>query len=750
MSKKPITTSIIFMSSKKFTRWIDKNNYKTCLRITQKYYITKEQGVKVKIFKKAFLILFTKRIFFILISLFRFNKNPYPKYFREKAPKKFLKRLLGLYKFQVENLLPEHPILKPIVFPIETVPLVSIIIAVHNHLDYTYNCLLSILNHTQGIKYEIIVVNDCSSDDTSIFMKEKAHNIVFLENTKNMGFLRSCNKASEVARGKYILFLNNDTQVRPAWLNHMLSVFQNDASTGLVGCKLIYPYGLLQEAGGLVNYLGEPANYGRFDDPNLSKYNYLRQTDYCSGAAVMLSKADFESIGRFDDDFAPAYYEDTDLCFSIRHKLNKKVYYQPLAEIVHFEGVSSGKTIKKGTVKEYQLINSKKFLDKWTLVFKTFPNTIQASSVADKFNYSQTLLFIDSCLPEYDKASGYTRVYELLKIFRDLKYNIIFLPHDRQKTHPYFEKLTNLGIRLIYPLFPFQNPLDELKEIVPNINIAWVSRPELNEIYSPFLKANRQIKWVYDTVDLHFIREERGLKLANNLKTDALEKVNQTKQKEVNLSKEADITIAITDVEREILEKNGARKVVMIPNIHSPYVGTDKTFNDRNGICFIGGYQHAPNVDAVLWLVKEIMPLVWHKYPDIKLTLLGSNPPESVQNLQSPKVIVPGYLKDVSEYFLDSRIFVAPLRYGAGMKGKIGQSLEFKLPLITTNIGAEGMNLKHNYNALIANTTEEFAQGIIHLYEDKNLWELISSNSFSAIREYSPEYVGDKLKELFL
>jgi GT2 family glycosyltransferase len=737
------------MSSKKFTRWIDRNNYKTCLKIAQKYYISREQGTKVKLYKKAFLLLFIKRLFFVFINLFRFNRNPYAKYLNSRNSEAFLMRILGLFSFQVEGLLPEHPELKPLTFPNQQAPLVSIIIAVHNHLEYTYNCLLSILNHTQKIEYEIILINDCSSDQTAQFMNEKIRHITYLENSQNLGFLRSCNKAATYAKGKYIVLLNNDTQVRPDWLTHMISVFDNDINAGLVGCKLIYPYGLLQEAGGLVNVNGEPSNYGRFDDPKQFKYNYLRQTDYCSGAAVMLSKADFDSIGKFDEQYAPAYYEDTDLCFAVRYKLNKKVFYQPLSEIIHFEGISSGKTIKKGSIKEYQVINAEKFKKKWAFAFKKFPSSVLASAIADKFDHKRTILFIDYCLPQYDKASGYKRIFELLKIFLSLKYNVLFFAHNRQNTEPYYADLIDLGVRILNPLFPFQNPLEQLEKSLKTLDIAWISTLEFNEIYAPLIKSNPNTTWIYDTVDLHFVREERSLKVENILSKKSREEIDSIKQREIQLSKAADLTVAITDVEAQTLKKEGVENIAVIPNIHIPYAGSEIPFEKRTGICFIGGYDHQPNLDAVLWLVKEIMPLVWEKNPDIKLNLLGSNPTPEVKALQSLKVNVTGYKKDVSGYFLSSRVFVAPLRFGAGMKGKVGQSLEFKLPLVTTSIGAEGMNLENKYNAMIANTTEEFAHKIIDLYENKELWQAIQSNAASSIASYSPDFVKRTLDHLF-
>lgn len=735
------------MSSKKITRWIDLNHHKTCVKIIKNYYVPQEEGMKVNLMGKRFLILFMKRFFFIFLNLFRFNRNPYAKYFKDKSPRVFFRRLLGLYKLEVPGLLAPPAKLEPIHFPAETDPLVTIIIAVHNHLNYTYNCLRSIAMNTGDVSYEVLVINDCSVDQTKDYLKT-VENISYIENTVNLGFLKSCNKAAGLARGKYICLLNNDTQVGQQWLANLLAPFRNDPETGLVGARLIYPYGLLQEAGGLINHHGTPSNYGKYELPDQNKYNYLRETDYCSGAAILFTKADFSQLGGFDERYAPAYYEDTDLCMAIRYQLHKKVYYQPLSQIIHFEGVSSGKTIVKDSIKSYQEINARKFKEKWATALQSFPVTNTELETAEKFRKKRTILLVDCSLPAYDKGSGYKRMFELIQIFKSLDFNIMFLAQDNQNTEPYFSALINLGVEIIYSI-PFGNDVKtELNNLLYKITYAWISRPELNEYYETSIRKNPAIIWIYDTVDLHFIREERGLKLQNALTHEAKIRIDAVMQKEVRLAKEADITIAITETEKEILDEKGAKNVIVIPNVHTPYTGPRKRFDEREGLCFIGGYAHSPNVDAVCWLAEEIMPLVWESHPHITLTLIGSQPTPAVMALQSSKIQVTGYVEDVTQYFTSSRICVAPLRYGAGMKGKVGQSLEFGLPVVTTDIGAEGMDLQHGLHVLIANDAETFAKEIIRLYDDEALWNQLSSRSIEAIEKYAPYDIARKLQSI--
>ncbi|MGL4759188.1 MAG: glycosyltransferase family 4 protein, partial [Patescibacteria group bacterium] len=204
----------------------------------------------------------------------------------------------------------------------------------------------------------------------------------------------------------------------------------------------------------------------------------------------------------------------------------------------------------------------------------------------------------------------------------------------------------------------------------------------------------------------------------------------------------------VTPVEQEALQQQGIRQVEVIPNIHEPYLGESPSFNQRQGILFIGGYKHVPNIDCVEWLCQEIMPIVWQSLPDLQVTLLGSHPTEAVKQLADERINVTGYIEDVTPYFLSHRVFVSPLRFGAGMKGKIGQSLEYGLPVVSTMVGAEGIGLTDECDVLIADEKQHFAEQIIRLHEDEQLWNCLASNTQKAIKPYTSEYVKSSIIKL--
>lgn len=751
---------------------LDKRDKRILIKINEKYFSGIDSGKNKSYYRSfSFFRLYAKRVFYLILKfligdkatlenfkLF-WSKRFFPFYINQSTAesntkfKEFFKRLIGLryaYLPDLFDALPIKEILKnKIELPTSVTPDVSIVIPIYNNLAFTYNCLLSLQkNISARIKYEVIVIDDCSSDETHTFFSKNVYGIKYIKNEQNLGFLKSCNKAIDHADGRFVCLLNNDTQIRPNWIESLIEVIITDETVGCVGSKLIYPHGVLQEAGGIVFRDASGANYGRLDAPNKECYNYRREVDYCSGASILFRKADFLSLGRFDLQFAPAYYEDTDLCMAIRNILGKKVIYQPLSEVIHFEGITSGKEVKPGSVKFNQEINRHKFKRKWN-------HALQEHHINEDVHHSSrrllrnTVLIIEYQLPSYDKDSGSLRIYRIIKILQSLNYHIVFCPHNREKFNNYYWQLLHEGVEIstdFFDILDSDNPAESA--LIRSIAFAWIARPELNDMFGHRMKVFKNIKWIYDTVDLHFLRMQREVEIRKDI--TILAEVERMRETELRLAKQADLTITVTEVEAKLLNDLGIDRTATIPNIHIANSGLSKRMRERSGILFIGGYSHTPNVDAVIWLVTEIMPLVWTVDPTIHLYLLGSNPPPEVMRLESDRISVPGYIKDVSEYFDSSRIFVSPLRYGAGMKGKIGQSLEYFLPVVSTTIGVEGMALDNDKNVLVADTATEFAQQILLAYNNETVWNTLSSSSYNAIHKFSPAVITPYLDHLLL
>src|SRR5262249_10340775 len=214
-------------------------------------------------------------------------------------------------------------------------PLVSIVIPVWNELEFTRRCLAAIQKTTQQ-PYEIIVVNNGSTDGTTEYLNQLTGKVKVVNHPENVGFVQGCNSGAKEARGKYILLLNNDTEPQTGWLEALVETLEADETVGAVGAKLIYPNGKLQEAGGICFQDGTAWNFGKHDDPDKPEYSYLREACYCSAACLLVRRDLWEKIGGFDERYSPAYWEDTDLAFSIRN-LGYRVMFQPRSKVVHHE-----------------------------------------------------------------------------------------------------------------------------------------------------------------------------------------------------------------------------------------------------------------------------------------------------------------------------------------------------------------------------------------------------------------------------
>jgi len=260
----------------------------------------------------------------------------------------------------------------PLHFPHSPQPRVSIVIPIFNKALYTYNCLLTVRDCDVDVPKEIIIVNNASTDESAALLTQLRGGVTVIRNAENTGFVQACRRGADMASGEFILFLNNDTQVSEGWIANMLKIMDKDSSVGITGSKLIYPNGKLQEAGGIIFNDASGWNYGRMQDPTDPRFNKNRPVDYCSGASLMIRKSLWQHIGGFDLRYAPAYYEDTDLCFAAR-QAGFKVMYCADSQVIHHEGITAGTDTSSG-YKAFQIINHKKFQAKWRIVLKNhFP-----------------------------------------------------------------------------------------------------------------------------------------------------------------------------------------------------------------------------------------------------------------------------------------------------------------------------------------------------------------------------------------
>jgi GT2 family glycosyltransferase/glycosyltransferase involved in cell wall biosynthesis len=614
-------------------------------------------------------------------------------------------------------------------------PQVSIVMPVYNKIDYTVACLRSIDAHASATDFEVIVVDDASSDASAERLAQIG-GIRVVRNDANLGFVGSCNAGAAQARGEFILFLNNDTVVTADWLDALLRVFAEEPDAGLAGSRLVYPDGRLQEAGGIVFSDGSGWNYGRFDDPADPRYAFRREADYCSGAAIVLPRALFEQLGGFDTRYAPAYYEDTDLAFAVR-AAGRKVFYEPRSLVVHFEGITAGTDTGSG-MKRFQAINRDKFVAKWQEQLARQPAPIhdarQAEAAANHRARGRVLI-VDAYTPTPDQDSGSLRMVNLMRLLRELGYAVAFLPDNRAHAGPYTEALQALGVEALYHPF-VADPVAWLREHGATLDAIVLSRHYIAVNYvGPARLYAPRARLIFDTVDLHYLREERAAALEG--KTELARLAAQTRAQELKLMRTTDVTLVVSAAEKRLLDAElpGAR-IEVLSNVHAVH-GCRTPFAARSDLVFVGGFQHPPNVDAVCWFVAEVMPLLRDDGGEaMRLHVIGSKVPPQVLALACDDVVVHGFVADIEPYLDGCRLSVAPLRYGAGVKGKINMAMSYGLPVVATAVAVEGMHLQSGSDVLVADSAVDFAAAIRRAYHDAELWQNLSDRGLANVREH--------------
>ena len=637
---------------------------------------------------------------------------------------------------------------KKIILPLVSNPTVSIIVPMYNEVMYTYNCIHSIFANNDLDNYEIIIADDNSTDNTDI-LKQNFENLIIVRNEANLGFLRNCNNAATKARGEYIVFLNNDTQVQKDWLAELLYIFKHYKNVGLVGSKLVYPDGSLQEAGGIIWRDGSASNYGNSDNPQKPQYNYLKEVDYISGASIMLTMKLWRELGGFDERYLPAYCEDSDLCFRVREK-GLKVMYQPFSVVVHFEGVSHGTNLGTG-VKKYQLINRQKLYDRWKDTLKTKSKVWEnAFGERDRTIDKKHVLVIDHYLPQIDKDAGSRTISNFIDVLLDLGYSVKFLGENSNTGRHYQKQFQLKGVEVLYGNqfnFATKSWRHYLKTNLENFDAILLSRSSVCTPVLAFLKHHKyKGNVIYYGHDLGYQRlEKEGLVKQDD---SLLKLAKKIKEQEDFMYKNATNSLAISSEEIAFLRGYITKPIHYVP----PYffeTSKDATpFEGRSGIFFVGGFNHPPNQDAMKWFLDEVYESLDKQ--NIHLTIAGSKMPDFIFNYQqqypSLTVLPDVSIEALSELYEKTRLAVVPLRSGAGVKGKVIEAMAKGVPVVGTDIAFEGMPKDEGYLYKGVNTPEAMIKEIERVYTNKEAWVQLSA--------FGKEYVAsnfnkDNMKQVF-
>jgi O-antigen biosynthesis protein len=611
--------------------------------------------------------------------------------------------------------------------PFASDPLVSVIVPTFGQVAFTLRCLSSIANHQPAVPIEVIVVDDAwrGLDGAAL---DLVHGIRLIRNETNLGFLCSCNRAAAVARGRYLLFLNNDTEVLDDnWLAPMIALFRQRPDTGAAD-------GRLQEAGGIVWQDGSGWNFGRLEDPSTPAYNYVREVDYCSAAALMVEQHIFARLGGFDEIYAPAYFEDADLCFRLR-QIGLKTLYQPQSVVIHHEGMSHGRDINFG-IKSYQVANRGKFINRWRNVLSKehYCNGQNVFRARERAMHRRVVLVVDHYVPTPDRDAGSRTIVAFLSTLMDAGYVVKFWPQNLCYSPGYTETLQAMGIEVLYgsgqPGFETW-----IKAVGSDLDVALVSRPDVAEDVVPAIRRHSKARVVYYGHDLHFQRMQQQAEVTGDDRL--LRAAAHMRDRERAIWRQADLSLYPSDEERQIAcsLQPDARIDAIVPYFFDRFP-SPRAVRGGQEILFVAGFGHPPNEDAAAWFANDILPLIRSEVPGAHLSIVGSNPTARVQALAADDIAV---FANVSEAELTAaydraRVAVVPLRCGAGMKRKVVEALRAGTPLVTTPVGAQGLPGLSGV-AAVEHEPRSFAAAVVAILRDDAAWEKQSHLQVEYARE---------------
>jgi O-antigen biosynthesis protein len=628
-------------------------------------------------------------------------------------------------------------------FPVGTSPEVSVILVLFNRAELTFACLRSIRETAAGA--EVIIVDNNSSDDTPRLV-ERLDGVRVIRNPENRHFLRAVNQAAEQARGKYLLLLNNDSQLLPGTLRAAIDTLRQDAGVGAVGGRIVLLDGTLQEAGSIVWRNASCLGYGRGDNPFSSPYMFRRDVDYCSGAFLLTPREVWQRLGGFDEMFNPAYYEETDYCMRLwEHGL--RVVYEPEAAVLHYEFASS--TSSSNAI-ALQAAHQEVFARRHSAALQrhyvaSLDHVLPARSrAADK-----RILFIDDRVPHPWLGSGFPRARTMLLALRRRGYFVTLFPMavlDEDWTSIYsdlpreIEVMNEMGPPLLEAFL--RNRRDYYDLLI-------VSRPHNMHYLRPIVEAHPEwfsnLGIVYDAEAL-FAPRDVGLRqlMGEQLDPPSVEKIYEN---EIALTSLADCVTAVSEMDRAALAARGVKGVRILG--HTLTVSpTPASFGERNGFLFVGAVhdEASPNGDSLIWFLREVWPSIQQRLGEAaRLTITGINRSERVRQLSGPGVELRGHLADISGLYNRARVFIAPTRFAAGIPHKIHEAAARGVPVAATSLLARQLQWKDGVELRVADDASAFARQCVELHENAEEWNRTRECAMDAIRRDCSQDLFEKV-----
>jgi GT2 family glycosyltransferase len=596
--------------------------------------------------------------------------------------------------------------------PATGAPVVSIVVVVWNRADLTLQCL-RVLAAQMDVATEVIVVDNASTDETPALLA-KIDGVRVIRNASNLGFTMSVNLGAKVARGEFLLLLNNDAEVLPGCLHHLVQTARASNATGAVGGKLVFPDGRLQEAGSIIWSDGSCDAYGRGGDPQAPEFNFERAVDFCSAALLLTPRVVFDSLGGFDERYKPAYYEDADYCTRL-WKHGYRVVYQPKAAAIHHE---FGSAASSGAGIELQRERRPIFVSRHAEWLASQPARDSGVLVARSHPHQQpAVTVIDDAVPDPRMGAGFPRAAELLHALEAIGYRVTLYATSGDPRAP-----SSAGFPRVEAIANGPSGLRAfLASRRPRLLI--VSRPHNMEYVKAAIGSDFSalgIQCVYDAEAIYAVREIGRRKAIGQALSEAEQ--HALIDGELALARGCASVLTVSEADRQVFAGAGVANVRVLGHALEARP-TANAFERRDAILFVGAFgPGSPNDDAVAFFCREVLPALRGVGCSAPLVVAGAHIPESITTIGDASVSWRRDLDDLTPLYDRARVFVAPTRYAAGIALKVLEAAARGVPIVATPLVARQLGWQAGVELLIAGEPPEFARAITSLFADRTLW----------------------------
>ena len=641
---------------------------------------------------------------------------------------------------------------------------VSCVLPVCDQADFTYHVLrqlCAIAADPAGPKIEVIVVDNGSTDRTTE-LDRWFENLAVVREERPLGYTRACNLGAQAARGRNLLFMNNDMELSPDAIRFACETV-DAADVGAAGGRIVLPDGTLQEAGNTIWQDGSCKGDGRGDDPADMRYMYPRDVDYCSGCFLIVKRALFEELDGFSEEFAPGYYEETDLCARL-WRMGKRVVYDPRIYVTHYEyaSFSSGRppTVSHSIMARHRKAFRRRNAEFLAAQPRHSPQAM--TRLRDRSGRGMPHVFVfDDLLPDPAFGSGFTRTFSIVEAFLALGWRVtVWAKQNRGTGIDRALEARGVTVRLGESLD--ESAGDYLRRNCADIDLFWCCRTHNSEAAAQIaaVLGDRRPRphFVFDTEAIAATREISYQKL---LGVDISDRAERMVREELRHAEGLGTIVVVNDLDRQSVESAIGKR----PAVLGHRLAADPQpvpFEDRRGILFCGAIheEHSPNLDSLLWYLRNVHPRVRDALPEATFRIVGYwNPsltmPKIFKSANGVEFVGPVSDAGLTQEIAAARVFAAPTRYAGGIPYKVHYAMSLGLPAVVTPVlrrqlaeagvppgdvpllGPDGLD------------PAGFAEAVVRLHTDAGLWSDLRSRGLDYIGKHcSAKGYAEKIEKI--